>query len=129
MGTIVPAMTFNAAGDLRTGSLGAGANATVTVDVSAKILMQVLIKSTAGGTVAATSGLLVEVYPRYGTGPTTAADPMQSWTVTSTTSTAHTLVLFLEPGKWAIKVTNLDASNALTDVEITSATIDNYTTT
>lgn len=118
-------MTFNAAGNAdASASLGAGANRSFSIDGSTKYEIQLTIKNTPGGSVAATRGVRIDVFPRYGTGPsdTTIANP--SYTLPSqAASTAESLMIRLPPGKYTVKLTNLDASNAVT-LEATTATVD-----
>lgn len=123
-----PVMTFNAAGNIRaSASLGAGANASYSVDYSGKLEGQVTIKNTPGGTVASTRGLRCEFFPRYGSSPAdTTIAPIAIDMPSQTASTAESRTFFLPTGKWTMKVSNLDVTNAIT-VEITDATIDSLT--
>jgi hypothetical protein len=123
MSTTNPSFTFNAAGNIRSSaSLGAGATDNANVDYSAVIEALVTVKNTPGGTVAATRGVRVDIFNRHGSTPTTGDSAVQSYTLPSAAaSTAETLTIRLGPGKYNVKVTNLDASNAVT-VEITGDT-------
>jgi hypothetical protein len=118
-------MTFNAAGNVdASASLAAGANRSFSFDGSTKYETQLTIKNTPGGSVAAVRGVRIDVFPRYGTGPsdTTLANP--SFTLPSqTASTAESIMIRLGPGKYTVKLTNLDATNAVT-LEATTATVD-----
>ena len=131
MSVTVPIYTGNTAGNIRSSSsLGNGANATYDLDAySSKFEIQINVTNTPGGTIAGTAGLRIEVFRRYGATPTVAASPCLSFTLPSAnTNTAEAKDFVLGPGKYRIKVTNLDATNAVT-VEITADTIDNLTTT
>ena len=121
-------MTFNAAGDIRaSASLAANTSASYSVDYSTKLEGQITVKNTPGSSVAATRGLRCEFFPRYGTGPTdTTIAPMAIDLPSQTASVAESRTFFLPTGKWTVKVTNLDVTNAIT-VEISSATIDSLT--
>lgn len=118
-------MTFNAAGNIRSSaSLAAGANATYDVDSSTKYETQITVLNTPGGTVAGTRGLKIEILQGYGSSVSYTTIATQQLTLPSAAaSTAESITLFIGPGKFRIKITNLDASNAIT-VEITSATLD-----
>lgn len=123
MATTTPSFTFNTAGNVRSSaSLSASGTANYDVDYSAVIQAIVTVKNTPGGSVASTRGVRVDIYARYGSSPTTGATPVQTYTLPSATaSTAEDLTIYLAPGKYNIKVTNLDGTNAVT-VEITADT-------
>lgn len=123
MSTTAPDFTFNAAGNIRSSaSLAASGTDNDDLDYSAVIEAIVTILNTPGGSVSATRGVAVEIFQRYGSGPATSASAVQTYTLPSAVaSTAETLVLHLGPGKYNIKITNLDAAQAVT-VEITGDT-------
>lgn len=120
-----PSMTFNAAGNIRSSSsLAASGTASYNLDYSAKFEGQISVKNTPGGTVATTRGLRVELLPRYGSTLADTTIAVQDYTLPSAVaSTAESRTFYVGPGKWVLKITNLDATNAIT-VEITDATID-----
>lgn len=124
MPTITPSITANAEGNIRAStSLAASATANYDRDYSDKISTTITVEVIPGGTVSATHGLLVEVFRRYGTGPTTQATPDTPYTIAPlVASTTKDKSFELGPGKYNIKITNLDASQAVT-VEITDATL------
>lgn len=124
MATINPSFTFNSAGNIRaSASLAASGTANYDVDYSAVIGARVTILNTPGGTVAATRGVRFDIFNRYGSSPTTSATAMIVFTLPSATaSTAETLTVDLTPGKYNLKITNLDTANAVT-VEITGDTM------
>jgi len=130
MSTTVPVMTFNTVDNIRaSASLGAGASANADVDYSGAFEAQVHIKNTPGGTVAATRGLKIEIFKRTGNTPTTADSPVMTFYLPSAVaSTAESIDIFLSTGKYNIKVTNLDAANAIT-VAVGADTVANLTTT
>jgi len=121
-----PTMTFNAAGNILT-SQALALSGTVTsavMDFSTKFEGQLTIKNTPGAAIAATRGLKIECFAQYGTGPSTSLIAQILYQLQSlTASTAESTILFLPSGKWTVKLTNLDATNAVT-IEVTSATID-----
>jgi len=124
MSTTTPSYTPSAAGNIRSSAaLGAGASANADVDYSAVFEAQIHVKNTPGGSVSGTRGLRIDVYRRFGNGPTKAASPFLSFTLPSgAASTAESLDIFLSTGKYNITITNLDGSNAVT-VEITGDTV------
>lgn len=120
-----PTLEYGAAGNAdASASLAASTARSFNVDVSDKWLGMLMIKNTPGGSVAATRGVRVDVYERYGTSPTDAATPSWSLSMPSlTASTAEHLPIKLWPGLWKITLTNLDATNAVT----LEATLDTWT--
>lgn len=113
-------------------SLSASATATDTLDLSAKFEAQVMYKVTEGGSVAATAGLQIQVFglysgSTYGNSGTAVRDDNPNYTYTVAKETASDVVyspkIFLPTGKWLLKITNLDATNAVT-VESVYDTID-----
>jgi hypothetical protein len=121
-----PSATLSTAGNaLSSGSLAASASTTFTVDFSANTLGGfVQCWNTGGGTVAGTNGLQVQAFSTSDTTPNydTIAFGGINFTIPTTASTAVRQSFFLPTGKYQIKFTNLDASNAIT-VEATSAAI------
>jgi len=120
-----PSMTFGAAGNVRaSASLAASGTASYNLDYSAKLEGQVTVKNTPGGTVAATRGVRVEFLPRYGSTLADTTIAVVSYTLPSAVaSTAESRTFYVGTGKWVCKITNLDATNAVT-AEITDATVD-----
>lgn len=117
-------MTFGAqAGAKASASLAASASATFDLDFSAKYGGRCQVKNTGGGSVSATNGLKVEAFGLFGAGPTADTIAFPSFTITTVVSTANYQSFELPPGKWRVKLTNLDASNAVT-VEATTWTTD-----
>lgn len=124
-----PSMTFGTT--LHTSaSLGASGTATDNLDASTKFEAQLMVKVTAGGTVAATFGVQVDMYEiysgsTYGNSSTGTPVPNFTYVVTGYTSTqvVYSPKFYLPTGKWLVKMTNLDASNAVT-VESIYDTID-----
>lgn len=125
MSTTTPNYTGNSAGNVRaSASLAASGTANYDVDYSAKFEGQIHVQNTPGGSVSGTRGVRIDIYRRYGSSPTTAPTPFLTFTLPSTTaSTAESLDVFVGTGKYNIKITNLDATNAVT-VEITGDTVD-----
>lgn len=119
-----PTMTFNAVGNIRaSASLAASGTDSGNLDYSTKIEGQITVKVVFGAAVAATSGVKVEFFARYGS---TAADTTIatfSYTIPATASATVSRTFYLGTGKWTWKLTNLDATNAVT-IEITDATVD-----
>jgi hypothetical protein len=115
-----PVMTFGTT--LHTSaSLGAAASATDTLDLSTKFEGQVMYKVTAGGTVAATFGLRIEAFEiysgsTYGDASTGTDVPNFTYTVVGYTASqvVYSPKIFLSTGKWLLRITNVDATNAVT---------------
>ena len=130
MSTTVPAYTGNADGNIRaSASLAASGTDNDDLDYSAMFEGQIHVLNTPGGSVSATRGVRIDIYRRYGTGPTVGESPLMTFFLPSAVaSTAESLDIFLSTGKYNIKITNLDTVNAVT-VEITGDTISNLTTT
>lgn len=119
-----PSMTFNAeAGLLSSQSLAASGTVTFDIDISTKWEQLIQCKGAGGGSVAGTNGLRIEAFNRMGTSPTNDTEPTYARDITMAASTTKYWTFRLPTGKWRVKFTNLDASNAIT-VEATSATID-----
>lgn len=118
-------MTYASAGNVRaSASLGAGANASHSIDLSGKIEGQITIKNTPGGSVSSTRGVQVDVLPRYGSGPTDSTIALTTYVLPSAAaSTAESRTIYVGTGKFTLKITNLDTTNAVT-VEITMDTVD-----
>lgn len=111
-------------------SLGASGTASDTVDLSTKYQAQIMYKVTAGGTVAATFGVRIDIYGIYlGStyGDSSTGTPVPNYTFTVTNYAASQVVyspkIFLDTGRWKIVITNLDATNAIT-VEALYDTVD-----
>lgn len=129
MPVTVPSMTHNAEGNLiATGALGGGANTTADIDASNKISVQIQVRNTGGSVVSSTNGLRVEVFRRFGSGPTNDTDPVTSFTIPTIVSTTRYRSIELPTGRYRIRLTNLDATNSIT-VEATTSTIDSMVTT
>ena len=121
-----PTMTFNAAGNILTSQTLAlsGTVTSAVMDFSTKFEGQLTIKNTPGAAIAATRGVKIECFAQYGTGPSTSTVAQLLYQLQSlTASTLESTILFLPSGKWTVKLTNLDTTNAVT-IEVTSATID-----
>ena len=122
-----PSMTFNTAGNaLASQSLANAGTVTFNLDLSAKFEGQVEVKVVEGGTVAATAGVRVDVFAGYGSTPTyTTVNPNFTMTVPAGTATVtvYSPKIYLPTGKYQVKLTNLDATNAVT-VEATMDTVD-----
>lgn len=113
--TTTPVYTAGTAGALDSGSLAASANRSFEFDVSVKFEGQLHVKNTPGGSIDTTRGVRVEIFRKYGATPTTGESAFLTYTLPSlTASTAESLDVFLGPGKYSIKITNLDAANAVT---------------
>jgi len=114
--TTTPTYTGNSAGNIHaSASLGAAGTANDNYDGSTVFETQVHVLNTPGGSVSGTRGLRVDVYRRYGSGPTTGESPWLSYTLPSATaSTAESIDFFIPSGKYNFKFTNLDAAQAIT---------------
>lgn len=125
--TTTPVYTPGIAGDLTSGALGAGADSSFDVDLRSAFEGQLHIVSTPGSSVHATNGLKVEVFRKYGGAspgsPTNGESPcgIGPYVIPSVVSTPASIDIFLGPGFFLVKLTNLDGTNGLDDV---SATLD-----
>lgn len=119
-----PSMTFNTAANvLSSASLAASGTITANLDFSSKFEGQVQVWNTPGGTVAATSGVQVDVFEAVDSTPNYDTIACYSMVIPSVVSTAARATIKLGTGKYQIKLTNLDATNAVTR-EASSATVD-----
>ncbi len=121
-----PSVTFNTAGNaLASGSLAANTSTTFTVDFSTNTIGGFLqVWNTGGGTVAGTNGCQVQAFATADTTPNydTVAFSGVNFVITTVVSTAARQSVFLPTGKYQIKLTNLDVTNAIT-VEATTAPV------
>lgn len=120
-----PAMTFNAEGNIANAvSLGAGATSSqYALDASGIFEMQLCAK-VVFGTVAATSGVQVNVYDVTDVGGDLSSFATYILTMASTASTTRRSNLIkLLTGKYSVQLVNLDATNAVT-FSLTTDTID-----
>jgi hypothetical protein len=119
-----PAMTQNARGNVQSaGTLAASGTATLAVDATAKFEVQIQIE-VVFGTVAATAGLQIDVFRRFGLGPTDDTIAVLTFVIPATASTTKIQSFALPTGKYDVKETNLDATNGLTGLNLTTSTID-----
>jgi UDP-N-acetylglucosamine enolpyruvyl transferase len=121
-----PSMTFNATGNLlAAGTVAAGATATFNADFSTKFEGQIQFSATFG-TVAATAGLQISVFPVVGSTGTVADNVAGagSFTLAAVASTTQIMTIKVGPGKYSVSIKNLDASNSVTSVSATGATVD-----
>lgn len=99
-------------------TLAGGASLTTngTIDLSTKYEGQVTVSVTAGGAVSTTAGVQVDVYVGSGSGPSYSTQPVTTFVISVTSPGAVTTnpPVFLGPGKYQCKMTNLDATNAVT---------------
>lgn len=96
-------------------SLAAATSRTFNWDLRDSLWGLLLVLNTPGGTVAGTRGVRIDCYRRYGTTPTNSASPTISYTLPSAVaSTDEDITIPLGPYNWHIKLTNLDAANAVT---------------
>ncbi|HLW67826.1 MAG TPA: hypothetical protein VKS79_21085 [Gemmataceae bacterium] len=119
-----PSMTFNALGNIvSNASVAASGTRTDAVDGSTKFETQVQVDVTFG-TVAATNGFQVQVFRRFGAGPTDDTIAIVNFTIAGVGSTTVIQSFALPTGKYDIKVTNLDATNGVTGYYLTTSTVD-----
>lgn len=119
-----PSMTFNALGNiLSNASIGASGTSTQHIDGSTKFETQVQV-DVHFGTVAATAGLQIDVYRRFGAGPTDDTISILTLVIAAVGSTTENQSFALPTGKYDVKLTNLDATNGVTGVYITTSTVD-----
>jgi hypothetical protein len=118
-----PVMT-KAAGTLYgPATLAANGTATFTLDASAKFEAQLQLAGTFG-TVAATNGLQLQVFPGVGAGPTYDSIAAVTLVIAGTGSTTQQQTIKLPTGLYQFRLTNLDGTNSLTNVAVTWASID-----
>ncbi len=111
-----PSSTYNVegTGGLASQALALSANVTFNIDVSTKFEGQLGCKLTTGGTVQASKGLQIDIYPLALTG-TYATIAEQSYVMPNTAITStYYLVMKVGTGKYQVKFTNLDTANAIT---------------
>jgi hypothetical protein len=119
-----PSMTQNGSGTaLNSQTINAGQNVTFNVDLSAKLEGQIQVGVTFG-TVAAISGLQIDVYRRIGSTPVNDTESMTTVVIPSTAATPKTKSIRLDVGRYMIKLSNLDGTNAVTSVSATMDTVD-----
>lgn len=117
-------MTFGAASGSTTLTNGMPLTTNGDIDLSAKYEGQVTIAVTAGGSVSTTAGVQVDVYPGSGSGPTYDSQPVTTFVIPVTTPSAVTSqTIFLGPGKYQCKFSNLDATNTV-GYTVALATVD-----
>lgn len=113
-----PSVTYNSAGNIlatSTSIAASGSNSAGVVDFSTNSLGGwVQFTDTGGGTVAATNGLQVQVFPAGDGTPNYDTVAMVTIAITTVVSTASRQSVLLPTGKYSIKLTNLDATNAIT---------------
>ena len=125
--TTVPTYTGNSAANvIASASIAASGTSNANVDYSGVFEAQLNVLNTPGGSVAGTAGLRVDIFRRFGSSPTTATTAFMSYTIPSVASTAASCDIFLGPGKYNVKLTNLDATNAVT-AQVTGDTITSLT--
>jgi hypothetical protein len=116
-----PTYTGGSAGNAKSSAaLAASGTATFDVDVSTSVEGRLQVGATGGGTVAATNGLKVEVFEMVGS--TAVADTVAgpgSITLAMAVSTLSAASIHLQTGKYRIKYTNLDSTNALANAYAT----------
>ncbi len=117
-----PVWTYNPVGDLLASVTANHSHAlqTFTVDFSGVMRGKIQIKNLAGGTVAATSGVQVSIYPISTTNTDTV--PLPQVTIASAVSTAVFQSIYLDGDKYSVTLQNLDGTNDVT-VVATSSTL------
>lgn len=102
-------------------SLAASANVADSLLVTTQFEAQLVVKCTAAGAVAATFGCKIEVFKVYSGGTFTSAgtgtlNPNFTYTLAGYTAAqvVYSPAIFIPTGSWSVKMTNLDATNAIT---------------
>jgi hypothetical protein len=124
--SVSPIVTYVAAGNIRTAAaLAASASATFTatavdgkLDLSGWFRGTIYVKGTGGAAVAATSGLHVQIYRVETTGLILMMTAVIDQTLPVVASTVFSASWDLENGRYSITITNTDATNALSNVEV-----------
>jgi len=112
-----PSVTYNSQGNIVAAgtSLAAGATTSgATVDASSSSLGTWLSATVTFGTVAGTAGVTVAVYPAGDSTPHYDTAAMWTYQIAATGSTTQQTSIFLPTGKYQVKLTNIDATNAVT---------------
>lgn len=121
---VSPIGTYNSVGNvLASASIAASGTRTYDLDLSGKFEGQPQHAVTFG-TVAATSGLQIDVYRQVAGGTVNDTIATFTYSIPSTASTTKTFTLPLQWGKWHVVETNLDGTNGLTVNTVTTATED-----
>ena len=120
----MPAPVSSSVSLLTSTTLAGGGSTTFNVDFSAKVSGTVQVGGTFGS-ISTTAGIQIEVFRRVGSGPTTdtqAALPA----ILAAISGAQAKSIALGTGRYTVKLTNLDTSNAVTAVSAVADQIDSY---
>lgn len=119
-----PVMTFNTVGNaLASQSIAASATQTFAIDFSAVYEGQLQCQAHFG-TIAGTSGMQIDVFAgNQASGTTYDTIAVFTMVMAAVTSTTNLLTIKLSTGKYDVKFTNLDATNGLTTVLATTATV------
>jgi hypothetical protein len=104
-------------------SLAATGNITGNVNLLTKFEGHFQVLATFG-TVATTNGLQIDVYRDVTGTPTFDSLPLLEIVIPGTTSTTKRQSFILGTGSYQIKLTNLDATNAVNPVSVLYETID-----
>jgi len=105
-------------------SVAAGASVTFNVDFSLMFEGELQI-GCSFGTVSATAGLQIQVFPRVGSTPVTDTVPgTGSTTIAAASVSSLCQTIRLQTGRYMVKLTNLDASNGLLSVYATYDAVD-----
>jgi hypothetical protein len=116
--------TSNAKGNLLpSATIAANGNTTFNVDVSGKFKALVQVEATFG-TFSTTAGLQIDIFRRIGSGPQVDSIAAVSLLMAATASTTQDKSFALPPGRYQVKLTNLDATNSVTSVTATDDTWD-----
>lgn len=105
---------FNA---LASGALGANSSTTFNIDASTANEARVMIENTPNASVSVTRGVAVECYMQRGptgSGVYETIPSVSGLMPSGVASVAERKTFKLACGKWQIKLTNLDVSNAIT---------------
>lgn len=122
---VAPNLTLNSAGNvLASQSLAAGAGLSVTVDASTKYEVELQISVTGGNNVAATNGVEVSIYRIVGGGSTPDTIPATQITVPTVPNATQIASLWLPTGKWKVRPLNLDTTNPVAALSLTSGSVD-----
>lgn len=124
----VPSMTLNQTAISNQANLAASGNVTSganAVDLSGVFEGQFQVFVTFG-TVAATAGLRVDCFRAVDAAANSTFDTIApvSLIVPASTTTSKVTSFSLPTGLWQLSLTNLDATNAVTNVKVLYATVD-----
>jgi hypothetical protein len=97
------------------------------LDLGSRFEGQLLVEANFG-TIAATAGLRIDIFPGYGSTPTySTTNPNYTYTIPAIAGLRRSPKIHIPTGRWQVLLTNLDTTNGLTVVQATMDTVDSVT--